>query len=82
MRWTGWLRLRCNAPPAAVRQLFDASARSLRDQSLALGASQSGATVIEYGLIAASISLACIIALQALGLNLVNILTTINENLV
>ena len=34
-----------------------------------------GATAIEYGLIAALISLACIIAFQSLGLNLVNIFT-------
>ena len=38
---------------------------------------ESGATAIEYGLIAALISLACVIAFQSLGLNLVNIFTTI-----
>lgn len=42
---------------------------------------QSGATAIEYGLIAALISLACIIAFQALGLNLETIFTTINDAL-
>jgi pilus assembly protein Flp/PilA len=38
---------------------------------------ESGATAIEYGLIAALISLACVIAFQSLGLNLVDIFTTI-----
>jgi len=38
---------------------------------------ESGATAIEYGLIAALISLACVIAFQTLGLNLVDIFTTI-----
>ena len=42
---------------------------------------QSGATAIEYGLIAALISLACIIAFQALGLNLETIFMTINNAL-
>jgi len=38
---------------------------------------ESGVTIIEYGLIAALISLACVIAFQSLGLNLVDIFTTI-----
>jgi len=37
----------------------------------------AGATAIEYGLIAALISIACIIALRMLGLNLINVFTTI-----
>ena len=40
---------------------------------------QSGATAIEYGLIAALIAMACIIAFQTLGLDLVNIFTTISR---
>jgi pilus assembly protein Flp/PilA len=40
------------------------------------------ATAIEYGLIAALISLACIIAFQTLGLNLVTVFTTISNALV
>lgn len=43
---------------------------------------QAGATAIEYGLIAALISMACIIAFQTLGLNLVTIFTTISNALV
>lgn len=39
---------------------------------------QRGATAIEYGLIAALISLAAIIAFSALGLDLADIFTTIN----
>jgi pilus assembly protein Flp/PilA len=36
-----------------------------------------GATAIEYGLIAALISIACIIAFNSLGLNLADIFNTI-----
>lgn len=39
---------------------------------------ESGATAIEYGLIAALIAVACIMAFQTLGLNLANIFTTIS----
>jgi pilus assembly protein Flp/PilA len=49
---------------------------------LALAADARGATIIEYGLIAALISLACIIAFENLGLNLVTIFTEISSNLV
>ena len=38
-----------------------------------------GATAIEYGLIAALIALAAIIAFETLGLNLVDIFTTITN---
>ena len=38
-----------------------------------------GATAIEYGLIAALISLACIIAFQSLGLNLADVFQTIAD---
>lgn len=37
---------------------------------------ESGATAIEYGLIAALIAIACIIAFQTLGLNLADIFNT------
>jgi pilus assembly protein Flp/PilA len=40
-------------------------------------ADEAGATAIEYGLIAALISLACTIAFISLGLNLANVFTTI-----
>ncbi len=42
---------------------------------------QRGATAIEYGLLAALIALACIIAFQTLGLNLATIFNTINAAL-
>ncbi|MEL7446769.1 MAG: Flp family type IVb pilin [Pseudomonadota bacterium] len=45
----------------------------------ALWKDQDGATAIEYGLIAALISLAAIIAFQTLGLNLANIFSTITS---
>ena len=42
---------------------------------------ESGATAIEYGLIAAGISLAIIAAVNGLGTNLNNKFTTINGSL-
>lgn len=42
---------------------------------------EDGATAIEYGLIAALISLAAIIAFQSLGLNLANIFTLIADTM-
>ncbi len=42
---------------------------------------EQAATAIEYGLIAALIALACIIAFQTLGLNLETIFNTINNAL-
>ncbi len=42
---------------------------------------EQGATAIEYGLIAALIALACIIAFTSLGLNLANIFDTISNAL-
>ena len=41
--------------------------------------SRKGATVIEYALIAALISLAAIIAFQMLGLSLVNVFSSITN---
>jgi pilus assembly protein Flp/PilA len=43
----------------------------------AMWTDEQGATAIEYGLIAALIAIACIIAFQMLGLNLAGIFTTI-----
>ena len=40
-----------------------------------------GATAIEYGLIAALISIACIIAFNSLGLNLADIFNTIADGI-
>ncbi len=40
-----------------------------------------GATAIEYGLIAALVSISAIIALQSLGLSLVETFTTITDTL-
>jgi pilus assembly protein Flp/PilA len=40
-------------------------------------ADKRGATAIEYGLIAALISVACIIAFQMLGLNLATVFNTV-----
>ncbi len=40
---------------------------------------EAGATAIEYGLIAALISIACILAFQALGLNLADVFNTVAD---
>jgi pilus assembly protein Flp/PilA len=53
--------------------------RAMRERTLLKD--QRAATAIEYGLIAALIALACIIAFQTLGLNLETIFTTINDAL-
>lgn len=42
---------------------------------------ESGATAIEYGLIVALISVALIIALQTLGLNLADVFTILSDTL-
>jgi pilus assembly protein Flp/PilA len=42
---------------------------------------EEGATAIEYGLIAALISIPCSVAFQNLGLNLANIFTTISNGM-
>ena len=42
---------------------------------------ERGATAIEYSLIAALISLACIIAFESLGLNLADVFQTIADAL-
>jgi pilus assembly protein Flp/PilA len=44
-------------------------------------ADESGATAIEYGLIAAGISLAIIVAVNGLGTNLNGMFTSINSSL-
>jgi pilus assembly protein Flp/PilA len=56
--------------------------RSIMKQILAkFIADESGATAIEYGLIAAGISIAIIVAVNGLGTNLNNKFTSINTSL-
>jgi pilus assembly protein Flp/PilA len=43
--------------------------------------SESGATAIEYGLIAAGISIAIIVAVNGLGSNLNSVFTSVNNSL-
>ena len=43
--------------------------------------SERGATAIEYGLIAALISIACIIAFNSLGLNLADVFNTVADGI-
>ena len=54
---------------------------SLKQKILRFLADQSGATAIEYGLIAAGISLAIIAAVNGLGTTLNNSYTAINTSL-
>ncbi len=54
---------------------------SLQRIALRFLSDQSGATAIEYGLIAAGISLAIIAAVNGLGSNLNNMFTSINTSL-
>ena len=42
---------------------------------------ESGATAIEYGLIAAGISIAIIVAVNGLGSNLNNVFSSVNSSL-
>ena len=53
----------------------------MKQKVLAFLADQSGATAIEYGLIAAGISLAIIAIVNGLGTNLNNQFTSINTSL-
>ena len=53
----------------------------MKQKVLACLADQSGATAIEYGLIAAGISLAIIAIVNGLGTNLNNQFTSINTSL-
>ncbi len=50
----------------------------MKTELLHLDGDERGATAIEYGLIAALISLACVIAFATLGLNLADVFNTIN----
>jgi len=53
----------------------------LKDKLLRFLSDESGATAIEYGLIAAGISLAIIAAVNGLGSNLSGVFTSINNSL-
>jgi pilus assembly protein Flp/PilA len=69
---TGWLYFVALVSPESAK-MTNLVARFLRDQS--------GATAIEYGLIAAGISLAIIAVVNGLGTNLNDKFTTINNSL-
>jgi pilus assembly protein Flp/PilA len=58
------------------------NARFARNSVLArLVRDDSGATAIEYGLIAALIAVAAIVAMQAVGTSLISIFTTVAKDL-
>ena len=54
---------------------------ALKKKLLRFLSDQSGATAIEYGLIAAGISLAIIVAVNGLGTNLNGVFTSVNSSL-
>ena len=62
-------------------QVEDVSAEHKPAGGEPIWANEEGATAIEYGLIAALIALACIIAFTSLGLNLAGIFNTISDAL-
>lgn len=62
-------------------QAKDATAEHKPAGGVPFWANEEGATAIEYGLIAALIALACIIAFTSLGLNLAGIFNTISDAL-
>ena len=62
-------------------QVEDVSAEHQPAGSELFWRNEEGATAIEYGLIAALIALACIIAFTSLGLNLAGIFNTISDAL-
>ena len=62
-------------------QVEDASAEQKSAGDEPIWRNEEGATAIEYGLIAALIALACIIAFTSLGLNLAGIFNTISDAL-
>jgi pilus assembly protein Flp/PilA len=64
-----------------MTQVEDVSAEHKRARGGQFWKSEEGATAIEYGLIAALIALACIIAFTSLGLNLAGIFNTISNAL-
>lgn len=62
---------------------YDVDFRLAKETALGepIGANEDGATAIEYGLIAALISLACFIAFTSRGMNWVEILNMISNTL-
>lgn len=63
------------------RQAMDVAAEPKAAGGEPFWRNEEGATAIEYGLIAALIALACIIAFTSLGLNLAGIFNTISDAL-
>ena len=55
--------------------------KRMKDLALKFWSDESGATAIEYGLIAAGIAIAIITAVNNLGTNLNSVFTTVNNSL-
>jgi pilus assembly protein Flp/PilA len=69
---------RRNLEPRTQKRTLEGKLKKVFKQFLA---DESGATAIEYGLIAAGISLAIIVVVNGLGTNLFNQFTSINTSL-
>ncbi len=67
-----------NLEPRTQKRTLEGKLKKVFKQFLA---DESGATAIEYGLIAAGISLAIIVVVNGLGTNLFNQFTSINTSL-
>ena len=67
-----------NLAPRAQNRTLESKLKKVFKQFLA---DESGATAIEYGLIAAGISLAIIVVVNGLGTNLFDRFTSINSSL-
>jgi pilus assembly protein Flp/PilA len=63
------------------RMGVETESRIMKKLVLGFWRDDSGATAIEYGLIAAGISIAIIVAVNGLGSNLNNMFTSINSSL-
>jgi pilus assembly protein Flp/PilA len=61
--------------------MFGAGANQMTNLISRFAKDESGATAIEYGLIAALISVVCIVAFKTVGSNLSNKFTNIGSNL-
>jgi pilus assembly protein Flp/PilA len=68
-------------PEAKESPLFRKRGHNMKQLLLRFYRDESGATAIEYGLIAAGISIAIIVAVNGLGSNLNTVFTSVNNSL-
>jgi pilus assembly protein Flp/PilA len=68
-------------PAGAGATITEKVLMALKYKFLQFLSDEAGATAIEYGLIAAGISLAIIVAVNGLGINLSGLFTSVNSSL-